>query len=185
MGEELGAQVHALIAVGVRENSALDYKRDMYPATEGGRKEFAKDLSAFANRDGGLLVIGLAEEDGAPSEVLGIPAGEVDAAILWLESVARSGVTPHLPGLVIKQIDHGGASLIAVSVPRGLDQPYEVASAGQRFFVRDERSVRAMSREELKFAASRSASLAERVDAFVQERFDAFLGRMDRDQTLG
>ncbi|MBU2137008.1 MAG: hypothetical protein KKA45_12520, partial [Alphaproteobacteria bacterium] len=91
-------------------------------------------------------------------------------SIQWMESVARSGITPHLPGLLINEVEYEGRRLIAAAVPQGYDPPYEVASAGARFFVRDERSVRTMSREEIKFAASRSADLTQRIDAFVAER---------------
>ena len=182
---ELASRVEGLIRSGARESSTLDYKRDVYATTEGGRKEFAKDLTAFANKDGGILLVGVREENGAPAEVVGVPAAEVDSAILWLESVARSGVNPHLPSLVINQVSIENKALIAVSVPRGMDPPYEVASAGGRFFVRDERSVRTMSREEIKFAVSRSTTLMDRVDQFVDERMRAFTEAMRREQTLG
>lgn len=177
-GQDLATRVRAMISSGVRESLTVDYKRDMYPSTEGGRKEFAKDLAGFANRDGGLLVVGIDEVDGAPGDIVGLDPRSVDAAILWFESVARSGLTPHLPGLTINQVDLNGKAVIALAVPRGLDPPYEVPSAGARFFVRDERSVRTMSREELKFAATRAGDLAERINLFVARRWDALLSAL-------
>ncbi|MFZ0268999.1 helix-turn-helix domain-containing protein [Caulobacter sp.] len=174
---ELSGRVAALVRAKAPESATLEYKSQMYSATEGGRKEFAKDLSGFANRDGGLILIGIREKDGNFEEAIGVPIEEIDNAIQWLESVARSGVTPHIPGLGFSAIETEGCQVLVASIPRGSDQPYEVASAGTRFFVRDERSVRTMSREEIKFAVRREADLFTRVGEFVDERWERFIGR--------
>lgn len=149
------------------ESVVLDYKQLPYAATEGGRKEFAKDVAAFANRNGGLIVLGIKEKAGKPIDVVGIDEDKVDDTILWLESVSRSGVTPHLPGLKVASQTLEGKTVIVIDVPSGSDTIYEVPAAGQRFFVRDERSVRAMSREEIKFAVRREADLSNRIQDFV------------------
>ncbi len=183
MVDSLDTQVTAALASKASESLTLEYKTSPYEATEGGRKEFAKDLSAFANRNGGLLVIGIREEAGVPVEVVGVPSELVDQAVLWLESVARSNVVPHLTGVRIKPIEHQGRILLVIEVPPGLDAPYEVPAAGARFFVREERSVRAMSREELKFAVRREADLAQRITAFCDECWAGFAGD-DRSSTM-
>lgn len=174
---DIAGRVTALLAAKASESAALDYKSETYPTTEGGRKEFAKDLSGFANRDGGLILVGVREKDVNFDEVVGVPPQDVDSTIQWLESVARSGVTPHIPGLIFGDIEIGGRRIVAVSIPRGGDQPYEVASAGSRFFVRDERSIRTMSREEIKFAVRREADLSTRVGDFVDDRWENFIGK--------
>jgi hypothetical protein len=49
--------------IGLAEGHELEYKREAYPATDGGAKEAAYDLTDFANAAGGLLIVGI-EEDG-------------------------------------------------------------------------------------------------------------------------
>ena len=132
-------RVSAILRSGTPESTTLDYKVENYPPTEGGRKECAKDISAFANRDGGLLIIGVREASGVPTEIVGVPSEAIDSSILWLESVARSGINPHVLGLRINAVSYSEKHLIIADVPSGSDRPYEVPTAGARFFVRESR----------------------------------------------
>lgn len=176
MNKRVVDRAQAAIRANASESSSLDYKTAWYDETEGGRKEFAKDVSAFANKSGGLLIIGVKETNGLPAEVPGIPADTVDRKLLWLESVARTGIVPHLPGIAFVAFENDGKQLVAIEVPCGADLPYEVPAAGARFFVREERSVRTMSREEIKFAVRREADLNQRIAAFSDERWRALRG---------
>jgi hypothetical protein len=168
---DIQREVSAIIDAGSSESLRLEYKATPYETTEGGRKEFAKDVSAFANRDGGLLIVGVKDKGGKIESVIGVEIGQIDSVILWMESVIRSHVSPHILGLRIAHVEHKEHSLIAVDVPRGLDPPYEVAAAGSRFFVREERSVRTMSRDEIKYAATRQGELMGRIDSFADSRW--------------
>ena len=57
------ADVERMIAEKVQENVHLDYKAS--PAADPGRpNEIAKDVSSFANSDGGVLIYGVEEEKG-------------------------------------------------------------------------------------------------------------------------
>lgn len=49
------------------ESEDLDYKRSHYATDDKGREELAKDVAAFANHTGGLLILGMAENKGVPS----------------------------------------------------------------------------------------------------------------------
>ena len=176
MNKRVVDRAQAAIRAAASESSSLDYKAAWYEETEGGRKEFAKDISAFANKSGGLLIIGVKEANGLPVEIPGVPGDTVDRKLLWLESVARTGMAPHLPGIAFVAFEMDGKQLVAVDVPRGADLPYEVPVAGARFFVREERSVRTMSREEIKFAVRREADINQRIAAFCDERWRALRG---------
>ena len=54
------------------EGEDLDYKQAHYRPDDRGREELAKDIAAFANHLGGLLIIGMAENNGVPSKVLDV-----------------------------------------------------------------------------------------------------------------
>lgn len=173
--DNLAVRAQALVSSSSPESSSLEYKRNAYPHTEGGRKEFSKDISAFANRDGGLLIIGV-DEVSEDISVVGVPVELIDTEIQWLESVSRSGVSPHLFGLKVEKAEISGASVILVDVPRGLERPYEALQNGGRFFVREERSVRPMSREEIRSAVSNQIDLTHSINRFVDERWSALCG---------
>ncbi len=62
--------IERLVDEGVRESEVLDFKAALEPPTKGSRpgwlpeQEFAKDVAAFANHRGGLLLIGVDDVDG-------------------------------------------------------------------------------------------------------------------------
>ncbi len=57
------------VLLGQPENEWLDFKRQGYARTDHGRFELAKDVAAFANAGGGLLVLGLASVKSGLAEV--------------------------------------------------------------------------------------------------------------------
>lgn len=62
--------IERLVAEGAHESEVLDFKGSLGPPTKGPRRdwlpeqEFAKDVAAFANHRGGILLIGVEDVDG-------------------------------------------------------------------------------------------------------------------------
>jgi Putative DNA-binding domain len=48
------------VLVGLSETDWIDFKREPYKKDDHGKLELAKDVAAFANADGGLLLLGVA-----------------------------------------------------------------------------------------------------------------------------
>ncbi len=70
-----------------RESQTLDYKRDFYTHT----KEFAKDVTAFANKCGGQIIFGIDEKD---MSIIGIHDTLGDQKIEdWMSNVINDLVT--------------------------------------------------------------------------------------------
>ena len=64
MSDSTKSRLERLIADGIDESLALEYKwADSLAKTDGKRTEVTKDVSAFANSSGGVLIYGLAEFD--------------------------------------------------------------------------------------------------------------------------
>ena len=79
LDSQTSEDVNLLITEGICESSRLDYKRDWWGGSEGGRREMLRDISSLANSNGGYLVIGLETERGSgggdlecPIEVVGL-----------------------------------------------------------------------------------------------------------------
>lgn len=95
-------EVKALVAGRIPESLYLDYKRSE-ALKRGDTTELTKDVSAFANSDGGCLVYGVIEKDQIPVEL----DGGVDTSVIgreWLENILLARIQPRLDGLVINVI---------------------------------------------------------------------------------
>jgi len=72
MSEWTKQRLEQMIADGMEENLALDYKRAGALSKQDERKkiEITKDVSSFANSSGGVLIYGVAEFDDEPRKHL-------------------------------------------------------------------------------------------------------------------
>ena len=64
--------LNQLIRDQVQESLHLDYKKtDSLDNTEKNKKEISKDVSAFANSDGGIIIYGIVEKKHLPEQIEG------------------------------------------------------------------------------------------------------------------
>ncbi|MFC1492299.1 helix-turn-helix domain-containing protein [Nitrospinota bacterium] len=116
-----------LIDTEVREGTTIDYKREISLDTGDEKREFLADVSSFANAAGGDLVIGMDEENGAPSAYPGLDLPDPDSEILRIENLIRSGIAPRLPGIAIKLILlDGGRFVMVIRIGRSWVSPHRV-----------------------------------------------------------
>jgi hypothetical protein len=90
------AAVAALVDRRVREDITLDFKQSSY-AGDKGAEELAKDMAAFANGVGGMVLVGVAEDGLVASAVT--PVGIGDAERRRLVEILARRVAPVLPEL--------------------------------------------------------------------------------------
>jgi hypothetical protein len=123
MSEWTKQKLEQLIADGVEENLALEYKRAAALAkTDEKRAEITKDISALANSSGGVLIYGIAESNDKRRGHLPVafdPVCRTDFSREWLEQVIQT-IQPHIDGLVIHPvtIDEPTSVCYAVEVPQ-------------------------------------------------------------------
>lgn len=166
------AHLLRLIGDGVAESAELEYKRDSYGGRDQDKKEFLKDASAFANTDGGDIVIGMEEAEGIPVNLIGVAGINVDAEILRLDNLLRDAVQPRLLGVQWRPVPlAGGQAAIVLRIPRSLNGPHRVAFQGwNKFFVRNAAGVHEVSVDELRDLFLSAHRLEERVRAFRIDR---------------
>jgi len=69
-----------LIRDRVQESVTLDFKWDMYGRSEGETRKMLRDVASLANANGGVLIIGMAEDgEATAAELVLVPNGEVEA----------------------------------------------------------------------------------------------------------
>lgn len=102
-------RLEALISDRVPESVNLDYKASAaLAASDGKKKELSRDISAFANSEGGTLIYGVTENDLHLPESID---GGVDPSVIsaeWLDEVIKTTIHPRVE-VHISSIEVGGA----------------------------------------------------------------------------
>lgn len=180
--------IHQLVADKIPEGRLVDYKSELPGGSDGQRKEYAADVTSFANAAGGYIIYGVVEQKDASGKNTGVPSSaegllgiNADEAILRLESMARANVDPPIPGLRIKAIQGlPKGPLLLVYIPKSWAGPHMVA-VGQdsRFHTRGSAGKQSLTASEIRSAFLLSEELPARIRRFRDER----LGRVVADET--
>lgn len=82
------------------ETETLDFKETLPGIDDRSKQEFAKDVCAFANANGGDLVFGIRDEQGHAAEVTPIDpaANPLDATRRRLGQLLESNIEPKVDG---------------------------------------------------------------------------------------
>ena len=161
-----------LVEAQVPEGLRIDFKEKQYGKADADKRELLKDLSAMANTHGGHLIIGVKEHGGVAREVVGIDGLDLDAEILRIEQIIRSGLDPPIPGFRTKAIRlASGKDVILIRIPRSFYPPHRVSARGSnRFYVRHSAGIHEPSIEELRTLFTQSATALKEARSFRDDR---------------
>jgi hypothetical protein len=149
---------------GVYENQLLEFKRDLPaernrpdPWLTGGeftsyaRDHLLREVIAFANAQGGTVIVGMDQTRDDPPRAAAIcPLPRIHDLATRMENAARACIDPVLPGLHIRGIEVGGGTGEGVLLfqtgpsPAG---PHRVANDGHAYIRRGASSVKMTMRE--------------------------------------
>jgi len=120
-------EVERLVSHRVPEDIHLDYKQSE-AVDHSKRDEIAKDVSAFANSDGGLIIYGVVEQGFSPVRIdEGIDHQKFSRE--WLDQVIRSKITPRVDDIRIAQIPLSSErSLYTVLIQKSFRGPHQAPS---------------------------------------------------------
>jgi len=125
----------------IQESLYLEFKGSSSLGTEENKKnEISKDISAFANSEGGDVVYGVSEVGKPPSRFGDIDGG-IDVSVItpeWLEQVINSRIQPRVSGIRIKPITlkstRPGKCVYVVHIPVSYDAPHQASD--KRYYKR-------------------------------------------------
>lgn len=159
---------------GIPESRQLEYKRDHYGRKDENKREFAADVSAFANAIGGYLLIGIEEENGIASSIYGISDPNPDILIRGIADAIRNSCELPLIDFRIKWVAiDGDRGVLVIYIARSWSGPHRVTVAKDRhFYIRDENGKHPMSVEELRRAFLFGSEIEERIRRFRSERLE-------------
>lgn len=160
--------IQRLINDQIEENSYLDYKSDI-DFSDKGKKELAKDISAFANSSGGVIIYGIEEEknkDGIPLPVEPIKGIESSIERERIENIILNNISPRAQ-LEIKRIQLSGdpsKSVFVIMVPQSLQAPHMVTKSGDnRYYKRVNFSSIPMEEYEVRDLFRRNSQMSEKI----------------------
>ncbi|MEV4777411.1 helix-turn-helix domain-containing protein [Microbacterium sp. LWH12-1.2] len=126
--------IDAAIAEGMVESDQLDWKRHLPPEREFKTSGIVKDIAAFANSGGGVLVFGVTETQKAASGRA--DAGDLDESYeRTIQSVSYSAISPPVLGVRSHKIPvAGNDNLAAIVVPASVDGPHLTFDGNKQAF---------------------------------------------------
>lgn len=120
-------ELDALIVNRVPEDLHLDYKQSAVfdKTVDAVRTDLAKDVSAFANSDGGVIVFGIIEQDHIPqSRDSGVDHKKWNRE--RIEAVINANISPRMDGIEIQQIPlNADRSAYMIRVPKSSRGPHQ------------------------------------------------------------
>ncbi len=169
-----------ILESGVEEHKHLDYKAELYAKNDAGQKDFLIDVCAFANAEGGILLIGVPEMrdvgSGQPtwapdlSKFEGIESTNPEALLVSYDSRVVSCIEERL-SLETHPIRLGnGRYVFAIRIPNSLNKPHCVRRDDKRYFPsRRDRHLYYMDVQEIKELVMRTASRQEQAEELLLE----------------
>src|SRR6266404_279102 len=126
--------LRAVLESGMEEHKHLDYKAELYANNDAGQKDFLVDVCAFANAEGGILLLGVPEvrdaETGKPTGVpdlgnfQGIEAPNPESVLIAYDAKVVSCIEERIP-LETRAIRlANGRHVLAIRVPNSLNKPH-------------------------------------------------------------
>lgn len=156
------------------ESGYLEFKRELPGSSDGAKKEFLKDVSAFANASGGTIIYGIEERDGVAGEIVSPSVSNKDDELLRLQSSVRDGLAPRLAGFHLRWVEPDpptGDCVLLARIQRSARAPHMVAfSRSSKFFRRVGTAVVQLDVHELRDAFLKSAVSRASTEMLREER---------------
>lgn len=166
--EQITAQdIYDLIDSGTLEGKTLEYKEVLYPfarvrddAQEKLRTEAMRDVSAFANAEGGDIIFGITKN----VELVGLrDDDDPDAFVDRLTLILDSKVTPKIAGIRHRQILCGNKRVLILRIPKSNAAPHMVGESTSSFWARGTTGKRPLDVAELRGAFLMAGSAGDRL----------------------
>ncbi|MBA7512380.1 hypothetical protein ES705_04385 [subsurface metagenome] len=153
-----------------RENLHLEYKEKIGNSNND-KKEFLKDVSGFANGNGGFLIIGMKEEDGIPIEILGVNKKIGNQKIdEWINNVLLANLEKRIH-YNIQIIDKDNSVVIILYIPESSKKPHMTTFANKNcYFIRHNTSVNVATHSEVRDMFEYSNKIKNKLEDFLKLR---------------
>lgn len=161
------------------EGKYVDYKKTLWrlegksdkTALPKARIEFLKDVSSFANCEGGCLLVGIEEEEGKPTAIPGIEVANTDDKTNQLDQLLQSWIRPRLSTEIRFIPLENGKLVLLIRVESSRIGPHRVCYDNHgHYYSRNSTGAYHMDTEELRDSFTSANSLVERIRGFRANR---------------
>jgi hypothetical protein len=172
------ADLQGLIINSVSESNSIEYKERLSLNTDTEKKEFLKDLSAFANSSGGDILFGVKAEKGIPKQLVGIEIDNRDFMTLRIEDILRYGIQPRIPYIKIQFVPiKNDMSVLIIRVPKSWLSPHRIIfNKNNEFYLRLSAGSYPMDVDQLRTAFLASETVNKKIENFRLERISKIMG---------
>ena len=178
--------LQALIDNKKVEEKIIEYKSELPDGSSKEKAEFYKDVSAFANAEGGNLIYGVVCDGKTrlPKELRGLDVISIDNEITRLNLMIRTGIEPSIiPEPEIYPVDlprHERKKALIIKIRQSITAPHRIAFTGKKemhnkFYIRTNSGANEMSITELRNVFNLSGNLVERIQNFRMERLQKLI----------
>ena len=154
-----------------RENNHLEYKSKVGNSDKD-KREFSKDVSGFANANGGFLIIGIEEKEGLPSKICGIERVLGNQKIdEWINNVLISNIEDKIR-YEIRIFDLDDEKIVVVLyIAESPKKPHMVTSQKRNtYFIRHNTSVDPATQSEVREMFEYSKKNRDEFENFLKSR---------------
>lgn len=171
-----GTLIKSLIERRAAESDVLDFKRQAYGTGNKDHGELLKDITSFANSQGGRIILGVeTDESGRATEAIGINTVDIDGEIERYENICRTSIQPALSTLKVSSESEFGQNFIIIDVGPSPLSPHRIDFVNSKFhrayYVRRGRSCSEASAHEVRDMILNQQRVPQLIDEFFQERF--------------
>jgi hypothetical protein len=121
------AQVTTLVSNAVTESHDLDFKEELYGRSDKSKRDLAGDVAALANTSGGVLVLGIAEDNQARATAapeVALDNAEQDRIRQIVSELVHP--TPVIDVIPVDNPQRPGCGFLLIAVPRSPMAPHAV-----------------------------------------------------------
>jgi hypothetical protein len=163
--------IKLLISNAVQEGRTIEYKSQIYSNTDADRKELLADVSSFANKDGGDLLIGVVEEKGIAIECDGICLDNADKFIQQLDNIIQAGLEPRINYNIVPVKMSEDRFVIVIRIMRSWNGPHRVVfKKHDKFYSRTSSGKYPLDTFDLRAAFTYAQQIEDKINRFRTER---------------
>lgn len=172
-----------LIDNKIFENKELEYKDYSFVGgkmTDKHKDKFVKEIAAFANTNGGTIIVGMQEDENRLPIKLSGAGFSIKEFDNWLSSFRQlilSRIRPHLHGVECVPIEVDNSNIaIVISVPKSYARPHSFWDGNKdEFFIRYANGITYMDIDDLRKEFLYTNSVQDKIRQFRKNRISMIL----------
>jgi hypothetical protein len=174
------SDIQELITNSVAENKILEYKQELkittVPSSDGEKKEFLADVSAFANTEGGDIIYGISEKNSIPKDIIGIEIIKTDELPRKIDNLIRDGLQPRIAHQIKILPIAINKYILLLHIEKSWNRHHRVVLGGSTaFYARNSKGKYLLDTFELRDMFNLSNTLITKINSFKNERILSIL----------